>query len=478
MGGDALRSNTDQQQADELFSDDSCSDLGWYGDGTCDRFCRAPDPDCGDPSLRPAEVITEIEDFNASIPTRQDKYCKMATSAFVFYRGTDHLYWKDLATDRRLGLFGGERTKIWLQGDLHAYNFGSFDNDDDIVVYDLNDFDEVVIADYQMDLWRMATSLVLIARDNGELSSSDVADILDAFSESYLDTVASYRGNNDERGMYYDAQATYGRLDNFLEDVESTESRREMLDKWTIDVGSTRDFNLTLEKLAAVDPAVDAEIRAAMDSYRATVANSLQDDASYFEVKDIALRLGAGTGSLGVPRYYVLIEGKTSGDNDDRILDVKQQGLPSAYPYLSASERSMLDQFDGNQAQRTIVGYRALAVGADDHLGWMSLSDGVYSVRERSPYKEAFPTETLDTNSRFLDMAEQWGAILATAHARSDKDYDSSYISYSFDKQVDLLTDHRHSEFRSLVREVAEVYADQVADDYLAFTDHIAGLCQ
>ena len=76
----------------------------------------------------------------------------------------------------------------------------------------------------------------------------------------------------------------------------------------------------------------------------------------------------------------------------------------------------------------------------------------------------------------------QWpssgGVILATAHARSDKDYDSDIIDYSFDKEVDILTDGMHREFRTLVREIASRYAAQVNDDYLAFADHVAGLCQ
>ena len=74
-------------------------------------------------------------------------------------------------------------------------------------------------------------------------------------------------------------------------------------------------------------------------------------------------------------------------------------------------------------------------------------------------------------------MAEQWGAILATAHARADQDFDETLVPYSLDKQVDELTDHRHDEFRKIVRDVARGYADQVAADYAAFTTALAPDC-
>ena len=49
----------------------------------------------------------------------------------------------------------------------------------------------------------------------------------------------------------------------------------------------------------------------------------------------MAERLHAGVGSLGVKRYYVLIEGPSTGQSDDRILDVKAQGAPSAWGQIA-----------------------------------------------------------------------------------------------------------------------------------------------
>ena len=150
-------------------------------------------------------VISQLEAYNKDLKTksRNEKYCKMAATAYAFYRGTDHLYWSDFSNGRRPKKFSTPETKTWLQGDLHAYNFGSFDNDDGDVVYGLNDFDEGVIADYQYDVWRMATSLILIARENGKSNKSDEEDFVLTFAKSYLKQLDKLRGRDKEDKIAY-----------------------------------------------------------------------------------------------------------------------------------------------------------------------------------------------------------------------------------------------------------------------------------
>lgn len=443
---------------------------GRSGDGAmlaADRF---------DTETRPQEVVAELDAYNAGLTEdqRTGKYCKMAESPFTFYRGTNHLFWRDFAGDTRFARFSGTRTRIFLQGDLHANNFGSYDNDDGIIVFGLNDFDEVVIADYQWDLWRLAVSLVLIAEQNGGFSGTAIDSFVETLAESYLDALAAYRGNDDETKAIHSKDTTYGLLDDFLRDVEDSESREEMLRKWTAEEEGALVFDLTLDDLGPAEPDIVAEITAAVPSYIALTGGALKDIPGYFTIKDIARRLNAGIGSFGTPRYYMLIEGDSADPDDDRILDIKRQGEPSAYPYLVQTERDLLARAATSHGERAVVGYRALLANADDHLGWMTLSDGVYSVRERSPYKELFPVENLTSADRFTKLAEQWGAILASSHARADKDYKSTIFDYSFDKEVDVLTDGKHSAFRAQVRDIARSYAAQVGRDYQTFLDALA----
>lgn len=447
---------------------------------------------------RSSEMLDRVDGWNSGLSPadREGKYCKMLESAYSFYRGTNHLFWFDFTTDcSASSTFGtvvsgsefgdGDKTATWIQGDLHAYNFGSFDNDEGDVVYALNDFDEAYIADYQYDVLRLATSLVLIAKQNTDDEAVDVTftygetdDILHAFSEAYLDVVASYRGNNDEVNREFTKSNTESPLSNFLDDVEDKESRSDMLKTWTNKENGSRIFDQSLDKIGAASTAEKQAIIDNMESYGATLSGSLDYSSSYFAVKDVAKRLKAGTGSYGTPRYYVLIEGDSTDDSDDnlddRILDLKLQQDPT--PHIFAPNSNYNSSFL-HAADAHAEGYKALTTNTDDYLGWMEISSGgiappgSYSVRERSPYKDSFPAEELDGNSSFLGMAEAWGEILATSHCMADKDFKAAFVPYSFDKHVDELTDGKHAEFRSFVRDIATSYADQVLEDYATFLE-------
>ncbi len=53
-------------------------------------------------------------------------------------------------------------SQIWIHGDLHAENFGTYMNSDGRLVFDVNDFDEAYVGHYVWDLKRFAASLALI----------------------------------------------------------------------------------------------------------------------------------------------------------------------------------------------------------------------------------------------------------------------------------------------------------------------------
>lgn len=420
--------------------------------------------------------LWSIYQWNASLSgqDRHDKYCKMAASPFVFYRGSNHLFWEDLAEDDRLQSFGNANTRTWLQGDLHAYNFGSFENANGDVVYALNDFDESLIADYQYDLWRMATSMVLVARDNADLTPSEVEDFIDSFTESYLDSMSDFRGNQQERSLDFDKNESYSPLSDFLDDVEDDNSRDDALDSWTEIVSGDRRFDLSKDKLGFLSDSESAQIAAALADYQATLQYPGDFDSDYFEVKDLARRLLAGTGSLGTPRYYALIEGPSNDEDDDRILDIKLQQAPTPWWFLPHWERlDYLNSFS-NHAARHSLAMNALVGDPDPLQGWLEFDGGTYSVRERSVYKESFPTDELRQPGEYENMAEQWGTVLASAHARADRDYDESLVSYSVDREIDLITEGNHQAMRELVRQVAFEYAQQVDEDYALFVDWLA----
>ncbi len=413
-------------------------------------------------------VMEAIEAWNQDISpeNKQIKYDKMAISPFIFYRATNHLFWQDFANDERLSTFGTKKTATWIQGDLHVENMGSFCSDEGDVIFDVNDFDETIVADYQYDVWRLATSIVLVARGHN-YDEETTTEFVNSFSESYLDTLGSYCDSNEEEDTLFTSDNTQGPLKEFLKKVERKKSREKMLSKWTLEGA----FNVELEKLEAVTDEFRAELRAAWPAYGKTLFGSLDFDKKkdYFKIKDVAKRLLAGTGSLGTPRYYVLIEGKSKSTADDRILDVKLQSAPTALSYLS----STVDGQYSNEAKRHSRAYDAMTKDTDDHLGWVKLSEGHFSVRERSPFKDTFASEELTEPAAFVSLANAWGRVLATAHARADKDFDDDVIPYQFEEKVGKVTDGKVEEFKALVADIANEYASVVEADWKTFCEAI-----
>lgn len=432
------------------------------GEPPADLIAPPPEDGKADGASRAEWVAEQIEAWNAHLDeeSREEKLELMRESPYVFFRATNHLFWSQMARDRRLSQFGGTaRTRTFLQGDVHPENFGTFDDDEGDVVYGLNDFDEAVLADYQLDVWRMAAGMVLLGREQG-LDEEAIENAVNVMAEAYLDELASLAAGSS-------SFEPYGALAELIDDVEDGESRAEMLEEWTVVRSGRRTLNLGLEDLEGVPSALRREIEGAMPAYGETLSGGLDYTASYFRVKSVARRLHAGAGSLGTPRYYVLIEGPSSSQADDVILDVKRQDLPTGWYFLSASQRARHDSAFESGADRAIRAQRALLSNADDHLGTLELADGSYSVRARSPFKKTLDAE--DAAASIDEIAEQWGTLLARSHARADRDFDRNLVAYALEVEVDARTDHHHDEFRALVWDVASSFADQVQADYDAF---------
>ena len=90
------------------------------------------------------------------------KYRKMARDPHAFYRGTACLFFHDVTKEAdEWAAHGAE--KIWIHGDLHVENFGTYLNSDGRLVFDINDFDEAYVGRFTWDLQRFAASLALVA---------------------------------------------------------------------------------------------------------------------------------------------------------------------------------------------------------------------------------------------------------------------------------------------------------------------------
>src|SRR5688572_3830165 len=121
----------------------------------------------------------------------------MAADPFAFYRGSACLFYADVAEleDR----WADERTsRVWIQGDLHAENYGTYMDSEGLLVFDVNDFDEAYVGHFTWDLRRMAASLALIGFSKA-LSDETIAELIRIYAGSYAERVRAFaEGERDE----------------------------------------------------------------------------------------------------------------------------------------------------------------------------------------------------------------------------------------------------------------------------------------
>src|ERR687892_2049825 len=117
----------------------------------------------------------------------RQKFRKMAAGPFAFYRGSACLFYADMERDE--DRWADERTsRVWIQGDLHAENFGTYMAGDGVLIFDVNDFDEAYIGHFTWDITRMAASLAPLGFTKA-LSDDTIREMTGAYARSYLDQV-------------------------------------------------------------------------------------------------------------------------------------------------------------------------------------------------------------------------------------------------------------------------------------------------
>jgi len=430
----------------------------------------------------------------------------MYADEFYFYRGANQIFYND-AKGVVDGMTSFASARTWIQGDMHCQNLGVFGDDSGNVVFDLNDFDEAFVSNHLYDIYRFATSLVIVSRIEG-YSAGQWDNFVKDFARAYLEQLEAFNSNNDENSWTlkkcgssatdsFCAQEPLRSLIGAMEDRDggSKDAREEMLDKWSTKVdgpageGKVRAFKSDEPKIEPVRPKTSAEytgVEAAVAAYCASTAQGCPSGDSYFKVWDIGRRLLAGTGSRGSLRYYVVIEGATGDPDDDVILDVKHQQQPTVQSYpssgptaTSTDEDNVEARVNGGQstslsygntgedelhARRVAQASKDMLDNADDHIGVLSYDGKWFSVRERSPYKAS--VETFPAESGFDELCEDYGRVVAAFHARGDQ-------ATSFESVMHPLTNSasEKDEYYCDTWNFAREYEKQVNQDYVYFKE-------
>src|ERR1035437_1056745 len=106
---------------------------------------------------RAKSIVDCIRDFNAGRDRERLalKYRAMRATPFASLRRPCPLFYDEFAH----ASLPADVPLVWVCGDLHLENVGSYKGDNRLVYFDLNDFDEAALAPVSWELLRMLTSL-------------------------------------------------------------------------------------------------------------------------------------------------------------------------------------------------------------------------------------------------------------------------------------------------------------------------------
>ncbi|MGB6500712.1 MAG: DUF2252 domain-containing protein [Thermoplasmata archaeon] len=377
------------------------------------------------------------------------RYGRMSASPFAFLRGAAAVMAHDLAGTPTTGL------RVQLAGDAHLSNFGVFATPERDRVFDVNDFDETLPGPFEWDVKRLATSLVLLGRQNGCPAGTSRRAVRAAM-RSYRQLVGSFA-----RSRYLDTWYSHIDLDSadrlvrragrrVIGDVVRRARARTGLHAFPRMVETVRGgYRIRDDPPLIVHYSEAFEETAARTFYARYVASLPEERRMLldrYHLADVAQKV-VGVGSVGTACSVMLL----MGDRD--VVDPLFLQMKEAFP-------SVLEPFAGasryaSPAERVVTGQHLIQEASDALLGWGRLGSRDLYVRQLRDMKFSSEAGALGPKG-LLGHGELCGAALARAHARTgDPAAIAGYLGVR-----DLFD-------RALVR-FAEAYADQTERDHAA----------
>ena len=393
------------------------------------------------------------------------KFRKMAADPFAFYRGSACLFYADMTSQQ--DAWADERTsRVWIHGDLHAENFGTYMNSHGRMVFDVNDFDEAYIGHFSWDLRRFVASLALMGWQKA-LPEDAVRNLIGRYLRAYLAQVTHYAEITDDDDFALHLDNTDGPVNLVLTQAR-TASRVALLDDVTRFEKSVRVFaeDATVRRLGRAER---RKVEKAFGSYLETIPESKRFDRDlFYEVRDVVGKSGFGIGSAGLPAYNVLVEGYSQSLDNDVVLSMKQANVPAVSRFVDSRA---VDKYFDHEGHRTVVSQRALQVHTDPLLGYTSLDGVGYVVSEVSPYEFDLDWGEINEPDEMASVVQNLGRATAKVHCASDEDSDQSLVKFQTEEAICAVVEGRRKEFVADLTDYAIAYAVTVRQDHALFVD-------
>ncbi|MFD8567130.1 DUF2252 domain-containing protein [Streptomyces sp. NPDC059639] len=370
------------------------------------------EPDAGRP-----DAVTAVEESNRGriadlTPIRVGR---MAATPFAFLRGSAGLMAYDLARTPLTGI-GAQ-----ICGDAHAGNFGLYGDARGGLVIDLNDFDETVHGPWEWDVKRLSASLVLAGREAGadeDTCRQAAHDATGAYRRTMrllakLPALDAWNAIADEELVSHtDAHDLLGTLERVSEKARNNTSGR-FAAKSTVGVeGGGRRFVDAPPVLRRIPDQEAAAVAGSLGAYLETLSEDRLPLLGRYAIHDVAFRV-VGTGSVGTRSYVVLL---LDHRGEPLVLQVKEARPSALLPHLSTVGFAV--SAVAHEGRRVVLGQKRMQVVSDFLLGWTSVGERPFQVRQFRNRKGSVDPAALAAD-QLDDYARMTGALLARAHAHS-----------------------------------------------------------
>jgi len=391
------------------------------------------------------------------------KFRKMAADPWAFYRGSACVFYADMAdlrddwTDERTG-------RVWIQGDLHAENFGTYMDGKGVLVFDVNDFDEAYLGPFTWDLRRFVASLALMCWQKA-LPDAAIDELCGRYLRAYVEQVHAFVDSDRDHEWAL-------RLDTATDEVHTAlihaqlSTRVDLLDRLTMVEDYERRFRHGA-RTRELGRRERSRVKKAYAAYLDTIPESKRLGSISYQLKDVVGTSGFGIGSAGLPAYNLLVEGHTQALENDIVLSMKQGNV--AAPSRVVDHPQAREHFR-HHGHRTAVSQSALQAHADPWLGWTELDGTGFVVAEISPYDADLDWSELSEPEVLGPVVEQLGRATAKVHCVSDKDTgETPLVEFQTEDAVAEVIGKRGDDFVVDLTRFAHSYAERARADHRLF---------
>ena len=387
------------------------------------------------------DPLKRIEVFNhGRYPAfLQMKYTLMRADAFAFYRGTCHLFYEDWPKDTPLN----NAPAVWVSGDLHLENFGSYKGANRLVYFDINDFDDALLAPCTWDLARFLTS-ILVGAHTLNIDQTQALSLCQSALDAYVHALTLGMIRSVERST------SKGMIRELLVGLKQRE-QRAFIDSHTEQHSGQRRLKIDNKHTFLLEKDKREHILEIIETWRRR-----QPTPALLKVIDIARR-AAGIASLGLESYIVLVEGKGSLSRN-LLLHLKEE-QKSALALHTPLKQPIWE----SEADRVVHCQRRIQGTPPALLHSVRSDDKAYLLRELQSLQDRVVLNSWNGKiQRLNDLVGTMGAITAWDHLRSTGRQGSAIAD-------DLIAFAQNSAWREPLLQYAHEYHDRVEADYAAF---------